>query len=211
MAAIIAFHPVRLFIFTLLSIAIPALSQAQDGKGEEAKAAVRSVINQLKEIVAENRATDTPEQTEKRLHDILYPVFDFDELSRGCLGSNWLKANADERKEFVRLFSELLSRTYLSKIRKNIEGSEVDFMPSVVKDQRVVVKSKIKNEEGEISADYRLHQKDTKWMVYDIVIENIGLVTNYRSEFSAIIRKEGFPGLLAKLEERVSSLATKKA
>ena len=90
----------------------------------------------------------------------------------------------------------------INKILKNIEESTFAYPENRVEKDRAVVMTIIENGGDKISIDYRLMLKDNAWLVYDVIIENIGLVSNYRSEFSGIIRKEGYDGLLKRLREK---------
>ena len=132
------------------------------------------------------------------------PIFDFDQMSRSCLGANWKKATPEQQKEFVATFGQLLASTYLAKIRKNIENSTITYLPTTVKDDRVIVRTIIHNEGTDIAADYRMYQSAGVWKVYDVIIENVGLVTNYRNEFSAELEKGDFGALLGRLKDKSS-------
>lgn len=165
---------------------------------------VRVTIEQVRGVVKAQKASLTEEQLDKKLEEILLPIFDFTEMSRSSLGANWKKATADQQSEFVKLFSSLLSHSYLAKIRKNIENSEVTFLPSIPKEDRIVVRTKIATDDQEIAADYRMYQKDGKWQIYDVLVENVGLVSNYRNEFSSILARQDFPALLDRLRSQIA-------
>jgi phospholipid transport system substrate-binding protein len=130
------------------------------------------------------------------------PLFDFEEMSKSCLGANWRKATPEQQKEFVDLFSKLLSKTYLAKIRSNVEESSVKFLPGMTKGDRVVVRSIINSRGDDVAADYRMLEKNGQLKIYDVVVENVGLVTNYRTEFNSILRKGDFPELLSRLRNQ---------
>jgi phospholipid transport system substrate-binding protein len=174
-----------------------------EANGDEALSQVKAVIEQVRSTVKADKDKMSTPELNRKIRDILEPAFDFEELSKSCLGSNWNSASEAEQKEFTKLFSELLARTYLAKIKSNVEDSEITYLPSVIKGDRVVIKTSVKAAATEFAADYRVYEKDKKWRVYDVMVENVGLVTNYRSEFSGIIRKEGMTGLIAKLKEKV--------
>jgi phospholipid transport system substrate-binding protein len=190
-------------ILTFLFVLSISLFNASADNGTDAVGAVRVVMDQVKTVVQQNKAN--PSAADNKIKEILVPVFDFDELSRSCLGANWNKGTPAQQQEFIKLFSELLSRTYLQKIRKNIETSEVTYLDPTLKEDRVTVKTVIDNGGEIFHIDYRL-LKTEKWKVYDIMVENVGLVTNYRSEFSSVVRKDGFDGLLNQLRTKVQSL-----
>lgn len=122
-------------------------------------------------------------------------------MAKRSLGANWTTLNADQQKAFTEVFSELLARTYLTKIETvkpgmvKMDSEKLDFPRSLV---RTLVTSK-----GDVfPIEYRLYSQEGNWRVYDVVIENIGLVANYRNEFAGIMRKDGFDGLLSKLKDK---------
>jgi len=176
--------------------------------GTQATEQVRSVVEQVKGAVVSSKGED-PVSVNKKIRAILEPSFDFVELSKGSLGANWKEATPKQQEEFTQVFSELLARTYLEKIRKYIETSDVSFDEPAQRDDRIVVKMKILQGDDTFHADYRLLMSNGRWRVYDVIIENVGLITNYRSEFSSIIRKEGFDGLLSQLRKRLEKLDQK--
>jgi phospholipid transport system substrate-binding protein len=140
-----------------------------------------------------------------KLRDIVAPRFDFEEMSRRSLGSNWNTINAEEQTQFVTLFSELLSKTYIARIemagRDTVTiGSETVELP------KSYIKTMVNYKGDKFPIDYKLIQHNGDWRVYDVLIENIGLVGNYRNEFAGILRKDGIKGLLSMLEEKIKKL-----
>lgn len=163
---------------------------------------VMSTVDDVRKTVNDQRERISPEALDERLKRIIYPVFNFEEMSMRSLGPNWNKAKPEERSEFVTLFSDLLARNYLKKIRENVTKSKVEFIGESPAESSVLVRTSVVSDDDKVAIDYRLHEVDGKWRVYDVIIENIGLVSNYRSEFAGIIRKDGFDGLLKKLREK---------
>lgn len=163
---------------------------------------VQTTVEQCKTLVSTKKQALSREQLDQEMRKLLSPVFDFREMAKRCLGSNWNEGNPDQQKEFVDLFSELLAKTYLKKVIDNIEESKIVFPEEKVEGDKALVKTTIVSSGEQILVDYRLFSKDGVWLVYDVIIENVGLVSNYRTEFAGIIRKEGFDGLLIRLREK---------
>jgi phospholipid transport system substrate-binding protein len=163
---------------------------------------VMSTVDDVRTTVHEQKDKISPEALDERLKRIIYPVFNFNEMSMRSLGPNWNRAKPEERSEFVTLFSDLLAKNYLRKIRENVTKSKVEFVGESQSENSVLVRTTVSSDDDKAAIDYRLHELDGKWRVYDVIIENIGLVSNYRSEFAGIIRKDGFDGLLRKLREK---------
>ena len=190
---------VGLFAFVcLLSVSAQAEMKAP-GK------AVQAAIDKIKVVVA-NESELPKEKLDGELEQIVRNIFNFNEMSRRCLGKNWKNANPQQRKEFTNLFTQLLSKTYLNRLKK-INESEIKFDNEKVKGKRAVVNTTIKHNNGNFKMNYRMGNKKGSWEVYDVVIENISLVSNYRSEFDAIIRKDQIDGLISRLKEKVNSEA----
>jgi phospholipid transport system substrate-binding protein len=125
-------------------------------------------------------------------------------MSRRSLGPNWNEITADEQREFTQVFSELLARTYLSKI-ETVKPGMVKVESESVETQKAVVKTVVISKGDTFPIDYKLMVGTTgTWQVYDVVIENIGLVANYRNEFSGIIRKDKFSGLMERLRNKLN-------
>ena len=123
-------------------------------------------------------------------------------MSRRSLGSNWTEITPAEQKDFTTVFSELLARTYLSKI-ETVKPGMVKVESEQVEGPKAVVKTVVLSQGDTFPIDYKMMYRDNGWRVYDVVIENIGLVANYRNEFSGIIRKDKFSGLMEKLRAKV--------
>lgn len=131
----------------------------------------------------------------------ILPNFDFDRVCRMVLGKNWRRATDTQKQNFKKEFRSLLMRTYASAISK-FKNQEVEYKPAQLsKDKKLArVKTEILQDGGpSIGVDYTLSLKDGIWKVFDITIEKISLVTNYRSQFSTEIRNNGLDSLIAKL------------
>ncbi|MCB0322806.1 MAG: ABC transporter substrate-binding protein [Bdellovibrionales bacterium] len=177
-------------------------AQVAVAQPSEASETVKSTVEKVRATVTEEQGKTSPEALDGKLREIIAPVFDFEEMARRSLGANWRKASADEQEQFVDLFSDLLARNYLKKIRENVAESDFRLDGETSKGEKSLVKTIVQFEGEPASIDYRMMKKQGRWKVYDVVIENIGLVSNYRSEFAGIVSKEGISGLLQRLREK---------
>ena len=133
-------------------------------------------------------------------------IFDFGETAKRALGQHWAQRTPAEREEFVRLFTELVQRTYLSKVDQY--NSEMTFQKDVVDGSQAVVQTTLLlGKGGQMSLDYRMHHPRDRWQVYDLSIDGISLVASYRSQFNKIVRTDSYEGLVAKLRSRQAGLA----
>ena len=159
--------------------------------------AVLDVLNNKELKKPENRELRT-----KKIREIVNKRFDFEEMAKRSLALNWGKRTPEERKEFVTLFSDLLENTYVKKIER-YENEKIVYLDEKITGQYAVVKTKIvKAQEAEIPVEYRIFKEAGKWEVYDIIVEGVSLVNNYRSQFSQIIRSSSYEELVKKLRNK---------
>ena len=159
--------------------------------------AVLDVLNNKELKKPENRELRT-----KKIREIVNKRFDFEEMAKRSLALNWSKRTPEERKEFVALFSDLLENTYIRKIER-YENEKVAYLDERITGQYAVVRTKIiKQQEAEIPVEYRIFKEADKWEVYDIIVEGVSLVNNYRSQFSQIIRSSSYEELVKKLRNK---------
>jgi phospholipid transport system substrate-binding protein len=142
----------------------------------------------------------------------IMPNFNFDHVCRLVLGKNFSKASKEQQDAFQREFRTLLIRTYASALSK-YRNQTIEYKPmrDIADDKQVTVKTQILQPGGQpIGVDYTLEQMGDVWKVYDITIEGVSLVTNYRGQFSNEVRQGGMDGLIQKLVEKNKSNASAK-
>jgi phospholipid transport system substrate-binding protein len=144
------------------------------------------------------------EKIYKLAEEKILPNFDFEKVARLVLGRAWRSATDDQKEGFIAEFRTLLLKTYAVALSK-YQDQEIKFKPTRMSDtdEIVIVKSEIiQNGAQPISVNYALSKRTGKWLVFDIVIEGVSLVTNYRSQFSSVIKKNGMDTLIKKLEKK---------
>jgi phospholipid transport system substrate-binding protein len=189
----------------LIVALIPALGllQPKDSLAETSpKADMQQTIDQIIKIATALPGDEKKTERRAKLRELINPKFNFAEMSKRSLGSNWNDLSPQEQADFTTVFSELLARTYLSKI-ETVKPGMVTVESEQVEAPRAVVKTTVVSKGDTFPIDYKLMLHGGSWQVYDVVIENIGLVANYRNEFSGIIRKEKFAGLMERLRKKV--------
>lgn len=152
----------------------------------------------------QQRLADQPEKVYALIDEIVLPHFDFVRMAALVLGKNWRATDKDQKLQFVREFRRMLVRTY-SKALQNYADEEVVYPPMHGDGSRglVTVKTEIVRVQGPaISIDYRMHNRDGSWKVFDVVVAGISLVSTHRSEFNSAIRHGGIDGLIAELKGR---------
>lgn len=142
---------------------------------------------------------------------IAIDIFDVTETARRALARHWHGRTPAEREEFVRLFADLLERTYIGRIDQ-YGGERLRFTGEVVDGKVAVVRALVVTRRGtEVPVESRMHRVGDRWLMYDVLIENVSLVANYRSQFDRIIRTSSFDELLRRLRERSEEAADRRA
>ncbi|MFA6149400.1 MAG: ABC transporter substrate-binding protein [bacterium] len=183
-----------------IALCIPAVAS-----GGEPTEQIRGAINRGLEIVKRADLQGSAKKAQRRelLRKDLFPYFNFDEMARRSLGVHWKDRSPRERQEFVTLFTDLLENSYAGKI-EGYKGETIRFGKETSDPPYAEVKTVIVSREGqEFSVDYRLLADGARWRVYDIVIEGVSLVNNYRSQFAGILQKSSFQEMTKQLKETV--------
>ena len=148
------------------------------------------------------KAEDKKPERRAAVRKIASEVFDVQETAQRALGPHWQQRTPQERQEFVQLFAELLEQTYISKIDL-FGGERLRFTDEKVDGDNAVVRAKVMTkQQTEVPVEARMLRKGDRWLVYDILIENISLVGNYRAQFDRIIRTSSYEDLVKRLRTR---------
>jgi len=144
------------------------------------------------------------QQVDKRaaVREVAAQVFDLTETAKRALGRHWQGRTPAQQEEFVQLFADLLERTYIAKI-DFYGGEQLQFTGEAVDGEYAVVRGKvITKQRAEVPVEARLHRRDGRWLIYDVIIESVSLVGNYRSQFDRIIRSASYEELVRRLKTR---------
>src|ERR1043166_2730517 len=141
------------------------------------------------------RATNKTKERREQLRQILFARFDFNEMAKRALGAEWRRRTPAEQEEFARLFTELLERAYSETI-ESYTDEKIVYIGEKQDGPFANVSSKILTAKGqEYSIDYKAHVADNEWKVYDVIVENISMVNNFRSQFSRILGTSSYDEL----------------
>ena len=169
--------------------------------------AVKINADQVLDILRDPKlkSASAKEIKKDKLRVIYVNMFDEVELSRRSLGMNWNKLNAAQRQEFVKLFEQVLEKAYADKILA-YTNEKIEFTKeSMVSSNLAEVRTKVITASKEIPINYRVISKNGAWKVYDVVIENVSLVQNYRTQFNDILAKNSSEQLLEILRKKVKA------
>ncbi|MGB5159477.1 MlaC/ttg2D family ABC transporter substrate-binding protein [Desulfobacterium sp. N47] len=167
---------------------------------------LKGPIDQGLGLLKDPKYKDASQRKEQRdkMWEIIRKAFDFTELGGRTLASNWKKFSPRQRKEFTEMFSEVLGNAYLDKIQSEYKGEKVNYVnQEIISDTKAIVNTKIKRANEEIPVNYSMILKDNEWKVYDVKIEGISLVQNYRSQFNDILSKETPDELIKRLSKKL--------
>jgi phospholipid transport system substrate-binding protein len=181
-------------------------SPAPGNSGGSATEAVRTTITEVIRLL-EDKQLKRPERSEERrrlLEQVIGDRFNYPEMAKRSLGAPWRALTDAERLEFVELFRKLLSRSYLGKI-EGYSGEQVQYLGERLEGGYAEVRTKLVTGKAEIPLDYRLLNSSSDWRVYDVVVDGVSLVNNYRSQFARILRSSSYAGLVEQLRKKVEA------
>ena len=163
---------------------------------------LRGRIDRVLRVLEDPTLKQDGRATERRaaIRTIAQEIFDFRELSQRALARHWQARTPAERDEFIQLFADLLERSYIGKIETFSGGDRVQYSGESVEGDQATVRTRIVTKNGtEIPVDYRMHRVGDRWLVYDVAIESVSLVANYRAQFNKILQRGSFQQLIAQL------------
>jgi len=189
----------RLALFAALGLLLP-LPLGAGAPMEQ----VRGTLDNVLAVLNSPRLKADARKNERRqqLRAVIYSRFDFTEMAKRALGSHWRRRTPEEQKEFVEVFSDLLENAYVDRIEAYNNDKFVYVRESEDTDFAEVNTKVVTKKGEEFSINYKLHLVNGEWRIYDVVIENISLVNNYRSQFNRIITKSSYEDLVRRMKEK---------
>ena len=167
---------------------------------------IKTTVDKALVVLKDPRFKPAAKAKERReqLKQILFARFDFAEMAKRSLGANWRRRTAKEQEEFVRLFTDLLERAYADTI-ESYGDEKIVYVGERLDGDFADVNSKIFTAKGEeFSLNYRAHFVGGEWRVYDVVVENISMVNNYRSQFNRVISNASYEELVRRLKDKAA-------
>ncbi|HMH52240.1 MAG TPA: ABC transporter substrate-binding protein [Candidatus Acidoferrum sp.] len=148
---------------------------------------------------------EAPRERRVALRKIADEIFDWGETAKRSLGMHWRERTPAEREEFVRLFADLLERSYMTKIEL-YDGERIGYAGDTIDGDQAIVRTKLVNKQGgEMAVNYRMVKGDgERWKVYDVEIEGVSLVANYRTQFNNLLRRSTYPDLVRALRAKAT-------
>lgn len=167
---------------------------------------VKKTVDEVVRIVASKELKHNEYKRRQALKKTISLVFDYSEMAKRSLGKHWNQRTLDEKKRFAELFATLLENSYAGKI-ESYNNEKIVYLKEIIDGDHAEVKSKVVTaKRDEFTLDYRMFNQNGKWMAYDVVIEGVSLVSNYRTQFNKIITNGGYSQLVKKLENKTDEL-----
>lgn len=168
---------------------------------------MKATIDEVLRLVREKELKQ-PEKAEERrnlLEKVVAARFDYAEMSRRALGAPWNQLTPQQKQEFVELFQTLLTNSYADKV-ETYSGEGVQYLNERTEKEYAEVRTKVLSGKTEIPLDYRLINKANDWRVYDVIVDGVSLVNNYRGQFSKILRASSYSDLVDQLRKKTDKL-----
>jgi phospholipid transport system substrate-binding protein len=167
---------------------------------------VKETVDKVLEVL-QKPALDA-QQRRDQVREIVRQRFDYESMSQVILGKNWRTATQVQRDQFTTLFRELLEQTYFSAM-DSYNDQKVRMGRERQKGKLAEVQTYIASASKEVPVNYRLRLRGDEWYAYDVTVDGVSLVSNYRTSFNNLVREKGMDGLLSELAEKVATLKTK--
>lgn len=174
---------------------------------------LRPAIDQVLRILGDPalRGVEHARERQAALRAVMETVVDFSEAGRRALSVHWAARSEAEREEFVMLFKDLVTSSYIVTIEGST-GQRVAYVGEAEHEGITTVLTRLERRQGSpTTVEYRMHQRESRWLVYDVIVEGVSLVANYRTQFNTIIRTSSYTELIRRMRERVAELTAPPA
>ena len=193
---------VALAVATTAVVMILASAALAGEPTDKIKATTDKILDIVKD--PDMKAPDRAFERRQRIRAAADERFDWEEMSRRALGRYWSKLTGPQKEEFVSVFSDLIERTYMDKV-ENYSGETIDYAGETSEKDYAVVKLTILGHKNvEIPVEYRVAKEEGQWLVYDVSVEGVSLVNNYRTQFADILARSSYEDLLKRIKEKVA-------
>jgi phospholipid transport system substrate-binding protein len=190
-------------VLVLSAIWLSAFGRAMAGEPTDL---VRQTTDQVLKILEDPQLQGTAKQAERqeRLHQMANQAFDWEEMAKRALARHWRERTPQQQQEFVNLFRDLVERTYMNRLENATqEKQDIQYVGEQLDGSRAAVKTNVVTKRNQqVPIEYRLHKVNEGWKIYDVLVEGISLVNNYRSQFDRIINSSSYNELVQKMKTR---------
>ena len=200
------------YIGLFLALSLILSGWSAPAQAESPQATLKRLQNRLNGLMRKKTKAGTAQDKRVRaqISTAINSMLDFEELSRRALRSHWDKRTPAERAEFVKLLQELIERNYTNQLRGNLDY-KVEYRKSQASGAKAKVLTVVKVEKNrrltEVYIEYKMRKVNGRWMVYDVVTDEVSIVRNYRSQFNRIIRKKSYQALVDKMRKKLKQMS----
>jgi len=199
---------VQLTFFLLLTIVPLNLWGGDSGPQQQLEVSINYLLDVLRDETLKGEEKQSLRR--ERIAEVVFLQFNMRRMAKLALGRDWKGLSEAERSRFTGLFRDLLKKSYVATI-DGYADEKISYRKEIIKGGKAEVKTMVISRAwGEIPLNYKLQVEEGKWLIYDVIIENVSLVRNYRSQFGPIMKKKGFVGLIAQMEKKVAQSGEKK-
>ncbi|HEV8584959.1 MAG TPA: ABC transporter substrate-binding protein [Methylomirabilota bacterium] len=172
---------------------------------------LKSQVDRALKVLEDPVLKEKPKERRVAVRKVADDIFDFGETAKRSLGRHWNARTQVERDEFVKLFGDLLERSYISKIEL-YGGEKIQYVGDKIEGDQASVQSKLLTKSGsDVPIEYRMLKKGDRWLVYDVIIEGVSLIANYRTQFNKIIQTSSYAELVRKMKTRQEEMGSSAA
>jgi len=189
----------KILLFGLLTLLFAVQSFALPSP----QARVEEMVNSVLGVLQQTEMSEADKKT--AVSGTVQEYLNVESISRRTLGTYWNEATEEQRQQFSTLFIRILEGTYLNRM-EGYSGGKVKYLKQRVKGNKAIVDTLVISKELEIPVQYKMIYEDGNWQIFDLVLEGISLVRNYRSSYGEIIRRSGYDGLLALMDKKVQEM-----
>jgi phospholipid transport system substrate-binding protein len=198
-----------IFSKIILGVALLLAPKASATSRSSPMSVLKRSNDEVRNILKQQKASGATTEQKTRVKKIVNGFLDYEELAKRSLAEQWLKMSPKERTEFVFVFRDLIEKNYVKQLKSNVDY-EIAYKDEDLQDGEAVVRSVVeaqrKGRKAETTVDYKLSLKEGRWMVYDVITDDVSLLRNYRSQFKRIIDREGYSALIGKMKRKLAEM-----
>jgi phospholipid transport system substrate-binding protein len=201
------YHQLIKNIFTVVAIILLFFLELPSTQASEISEGVKKTLDSIIGIVSREDLKNNEKKAERRalLREIVSKKFSYYEMSRRSLAKHWKERTAEEKKEFADLFGKLLENSYANKI-ESYSDEKIIYVDEKKKGNVSLVKTIVQKSNDEITVNYKLVKLDNDWKIYDLIVEGVSMIKNYRTQFKMIIHKSSYEELVSKLKKKLETI-----
>ena len=192
---------VFLILIFCLSFSPVITNATETGPQQQLKSSIDKLLLVLRDETL--KGSEKSQLRRERIAEVVFMQFNMPRMAKLSLGRGWRDLDAAQRDHFVEIYRKLLAKSYVATI-DGYAGEKISYIKEIIKGDKAEVRTLVIGSGKEIPLNYRLKLDSGRWLIYDVIIENVSLVRNYRSQFTPIMEKSGYTGLVEQIEKKIA-------